>query len=354
MTHSPLDRSDRYCVIGAGPTGLIAARSLKHAGIPYDHVEKHRAIGGLWDLDNPGSPAYETAHFISSKTLSHVPGFPMPADYPDYPDRRRVLKYVESFADAYDLRSQVKLDTAVELAEPEGEHWLVTLRGGETHKYRGLFLCTGIWDPIYPSYPGALTAASMHSVDYRSPSQLEGKRVIVVGGGNSACDLACDAARHGAAATISMRRAYHFIPKYIFGKPTDVFAEGVSLPHWIERPVFEGLLRMLVGDLKAYGLPKPDHSVLAAHPIMNTQILHHLGHGDLVHRPDVDRFDGETVHFTDGSSDEFDVVVFATGYRVDYPFMDRAHFEWAGSFPDLYLSAFHRSYDNVCCLGLHQ
>ncbi|MGB5812225.1 MAG: NAD(P)-binding domain-containing protein, partial [Polyangiales bacterium] len=224
----------------------------------------------------------------------------------------------------------------------------------DTRRYRGLFLCTGMWDPVLPTYPGSLSIETMHSVDYRSPTQLTGRNVLVVGGGNSACDLACDAARTANEATISMRRAYHFIPKYLFGKPTDVFAEGVALPHWLERLVFEGMLRVLVGDLRAYGLPKPDHSVLSAHPLMNTQILHYLGHGDLEHKPDVERLDERTVHFVDGSSKEFDLVIYATGYRVAFPFMPRDHFTWAGSFPDLFLSAFDRKHDNVCCLGLHQ
>lgn len=349
-----VDRSGAYCVIGAGPTGLIAARSLKHAGIPYDQVDKHHAIGGLWDLDNLGSPAYETAHFISSKTLSHVPGFPMPDDYPDYPSHRHVLRYVREFARAYDLEAAVELDTPVTRAIPDDEHWLVTIGSGETRRYRGLFVCTGIWGPILPEYPGTLTVEAMHSVDYRRPEQFAGKRVLIVGGGNSACDLACDAAIHARSAAISMRRAYHFIPKYIFGKPTDVFAQGVSLPPWLERPIFEALLRFLVGDLTAYGLPKPDHSVLSAHPILNTQILHYLGHGDLERRPDVERFEGAKVRFVDGSESEFDLIVFATGYRVDYPFFDAGMFDWAGSFPDLFLSAFHREHDGLCCLGLHQ
>jgi cation diffusion facilitator CzcD-associated flavoprotein CzcO len=352
-----LDRADRYCVIGAGPAGLLAARSLKHAGIPYDQFDKNDDVGGIWEIDNDWSPMYESAHFISSKTVSNLPGFDMPDDYPDYPNHKQILAYIKSFARAYDLYPQITFNTPIERAEPEGDgkRWLVTLGNGETRRYRGLFLCSGnTWDPSLPDYPGEFAGETMHSVRYRSASQFTGKRVLVVGGGNSGCDIACDAALHADEAFISLRRGYHFIPKYFFGIPSDLFANRVSLPRFIERPLFELLLKMAVGDLTHYGLPKPDHPVMASHPIMNTQILHHLGHGDIAYRPDIERFEGKRVFFKDGTSEEVDLIVFATGYKVTYPYMDKSLFEWVSKYPDLYLSSLHREFDNVCCLGLHQ
>ncbi len=352
-----VDRSDQYCVIGAGPAGLLAARSLKHAGIPYDQFDKNDDVGGIWDIRNDWSPMYESAHFISSKTVSNLPGFDMPEDYPDYPNHRQILEYIKRFARAYELYPEITFDMPIERAEPEGdgERWLVTLGNGETRRYRGLFLCSGnTWDPNLPEYPGEFSGETMHSVRYKSASQFTGKRVLVVGGGNSGCDIACDAALHADEAFISLRRGYHFIPKYFFGIPSDLFASRVSLPRFIERPLFELLLKMAVGDLTHYGLPKPDHPVLASHPIMNTQLLHHLGHGDLAYRPDIERFAGKRVFFTDGTSEEVDLIVFATGYKVTYPYMDKSLFQWVSKYPDLYLSSLHREFDNVCCLGLHQ
>ncbi len=352
-----VDRSNRYCVIGAGPAGLLAARSLKHAGIPYDQFEKDDDVGGIWEIDNDWSPMYESAHFISSKTVSNLPGFDMPDDYPDYPNHRQVLAYIKSFARAYDLYPHITFEMPVERAVPEGDGatWLVTLGNGETRRYRGLFLCSGnTWDPNLPQYPGEFAGEAIHSVRYRSAEQFRGKRVLVVGGGNSGCDIACDAALHADEAYISLRRGYHFIPKYFFGVPSDLFASRVSLPRFIERPIFELLLKMAVGDLTHYGLPKPDHPVLASHPIMNTQLLHHLGHGDIEYRPDIERLEGKQVFFKDGSSVEVDMIVFATGYKVTYPYMEKSLFQWVSKYPDLYLSSLHREFDNVCCLGLHQ
>ncbi|MCZ6806616.1 MAG: NAD(P)/FAD-dependent oxidoreductase [Deltaproteobacteria bacterium] len=354
---SILDRSDSYCVIGAGPAGMLAARSLKHAGIPYEQFDKNDDVGGIWDIKNDWSPMYESAHFISSKTVSNLPGFEMPEDYPDYPNHREILAYVRDFARAYDLYPKITFEMSIERVEPEedGRRWLVTFGNGETRRYRGLFLCSGnTWDPNMPDYPGEFTGEMIHAVRYRDRKMFSGKRVLVVGGGNSGCDIACDAALYADEAYISLRRGYHFIPKHIFGIPADKFAGKIDLPRWIERPMFELLLRLVVGDLTNFGLPKPDHPVMASHPIMNTQLLHYLGHGDIEYRPDIERFEGRTVHFKDGSNLEVDLIVFATGYKVTYPYMDKSLFDWISKYPDLYLSSLHRKFDNVCCLGIHQ
>ena len=353
--NSITDRRAHYCIIGAGPAGLLAARSLRRAGIPYEQFDQNPDVGGIWDIRNAWSPIYESAHFISSKTVSHLPGYPMREDYPDYPNHRQVFEYLQAFARDCDLYRSIAFETTVERVDRDGEHWLVRLGADDVRRYRGLFLCSGnTWDPKLPEYSGEFVGETMHSVRYRRADVFADKRVLIVGAGNSGCDIACDAATHAASATISMRRGYHFIPKYILGQPADVFAGRIDLPRWVERPMFEALLYVLVGDLRNYGLPKPDHRVLESHPIVNTQILHYLGHGDLSYKPDIERLDGHTVHFVDGSSAEFDMIVYATGYKVTYPYMDKEHFRWLDKYPDLYLSGIHRNYDNLCCLGLHQ
>jgi cation diffusion facilitator CzcD-associated flavoprotein CzcO len=195
-----------------------------------------------------------------------------------------------------------------------------------------------------------------HSFSYRSPKEFEGKRVLIVGAGNSGADIACDAARSAARAFISVRRGYHYIPKFIFGQPADVFAHaGPQLPRWLEERVFGFLInRVLVGDLTQYGLPKPDHPILRSHPILNTQILHHLGHGDIEARPDVRALDGRVVHFADGRTEEIDVIVWATGYDKRFPFLAEADLERDGDALDLYLNVFHRRHPDLFFLGLFE
>ena len=333
-----LDRRDHWLIVGAGPSGLASARALRTAGVSFDVVERHHDVGGIWDLENGETPMYESAHFISSKTQSGFDDFPMPESYPDYPPRALVLDYIRAFADHFDLRSHIELGIGVRRAVPDGDGWIVELENGQRRRYRGVISAVGHnWDPILPAYPGTFSGEAYHSVRYRSPSEFDGKRVLIVGGGNSACDIACDAATRATRTIISMRRGYHFLPKHVFGKPTDAFfRSGPHLSPMIAQPLLTGLLKVLVGDLRRFGLPAPDHRVLESHPIMNTQILHYLAHGDVAARPDVVRLGGSRVHFADGSSDDVDLIVWATGYHATIPFLADALAPRDGEGPELF------------------
>jgi cation diffusion facilitator CzcD-associated flavoprotein CzcO len=175
---------------------------------------------------------------------------------------------------------------------------------------------------------------------------------LIVGGGNSACDIACDAATRASRTVISMRRGYHFLPKHVFGKPTDAFFRGgPHLSPMIAQPLLTGLLKVLVGDLRRFGLPAPDHRVLESHPIMNTQILHFLAHGDVTARPDVVRLDGPRVRFADGSTEEIDLVVWATGYRPTIPFLANTVAVRGGVGPELFATLFPAGVPNLYVLG---
>ena len=356
----PLTASGRYCVVGAGPCGLVAARALKLAGIPYDHFERHSDVGGIWDIDNPGSSMYESAHFISSKYTSSFFGYPMPEEFPDYPDYRQILAYVRGFAEAFDLKRAITFNTEIVRATPLGEGakdgWQVELGNGETRHYEGIICANGVtWHPNMPDYPGldSFQGEAMHTVGYRDPALLRGKRVLIVGAGNSGVDIACDAARNADAAFISVRRGYRFVPKHVFGVPTDVFLLGqVQPPKGVVIPDDPSrMLDAIVGDLTRYGLPAPDHKALESHPIMNTQILHHLAHGDIKAKRDIKTFTPTGAIFTDGSEEEFDLVLFATGYRWDVPYVDASLFTWKDGHPELYLNTFHRSLRGLAVVG---
>jgi hypothetical protein len=343
----------RVCVVGAGPAGLSLARAFRRHGIPFDVYERHHDVGGLWDPKNPGSPVYDSAHFISSKTQSHYHDFDMPAGYPDYPSNRQILAYMRSFADAYGLRPYVHFATEVKEAALEGNGWRVVLSTGETRRYGALVCANGTnWHASLPSYPGEFAGEMRHAVTYRSMDEFRGKRVLVIGAGNSGCDIACDAAQAADHAFISLRRGYHFVPKHLFGMPADVFAhEGPKLPMWLTQRIFGVVLRILNGDVTRLGLQKPDHRIFETHPILNTQILHFLSHGDLTAKPDVARFEGKTVYFADGSSTEIDLVLCATGYTWKIPYVDPAAFRWKGGRPDLYMNLFSREHPSLYALG---
>ncbi|MBS1878959.1 MAG: NAD(P)-binding domain-containing protein [Actinobacteria bacterium] len=325
-------------------------RSFELAGIPFEAVEAHSEVGGIWDIENPGSPMYESAHFISSKYRSAYVDHPFGSDVPDYPSHRDVLAYLRGYADLHDLRRHVRFGVTVLSAEPEADGWSVTFDDGTTQSYAGLFACPGFQRvPNLPEIPGQFAGEIYHVQDYRSRNQFAGKRVLVVGGGNSGVDVACDAAIGADVARISTRRGYWIYPQYVEGLPLDFFsmntvASQEALVEW---------LRSQVGDLTRFGLPEPDHLPLTHHPIVNSQILHHIGHGELEHRVDVRSFSGKTVTFVDGRDEDFDVVVLATGYRDEIPFLAPRHLRIsAGPESDLFFWTFHKRYQNLFVSGV--
>jgi amino acid transporter len=346
-----------YCLVGGGPAGMIMARALLAEGVPFDWFERHGELGGIWDIDNPGSPMYESAHFISSKYTSGFYGYPMPANYPDYPGWRQIRDYVQGFAARYGLYGRVTLGVAVQRAQalPQ-DQWLVTLSTGEQRTYDGLIAAPGVtWHPNVAQLPGSaeFSGEIRHSATFRDGSELRGRRVLIVGAGNSGADIAADAARHAAAAYLSVRRGYRFIPKHVFGLPTDAVLAGLlTPPAGISLPADPNqLVDLLTGDLTRLGLPRPDHDVLSSHPIMNSQVLHYLAHGDLVAKPDVTRLTPSGALFADGSQADVDLVLLATGYDYRLPFLDPGLLTWNQGRPELYLNVFAREHDSLYVLG---
>lgn len=347
-----------YAVIGAGPSGLAAARNLQRFGLPWTGYELADGVGGLWDIAGPRSTVYESAHLISSKTTTQFAEFPMPESVADYPSHRELLAYFNAFADAFGLRDGYRFRTEVTRVEPHPEGgYAVTSTGPDgtrTERHAGVLVANGtLSEPNVPTFPGHFDGEVLHTSAYKSPTVFTGKRVLVVGAGNSGCDIAVDAVHHAASVDLSVRRGYHFVPKYLFGKPSDTLNQGRPLPARIKQAVDSRVLKLFTGDPVRFGFPEPDHKLYESHPIVNSLILHHLGHGDATVRPDIEKLAGSEVLFKDGSRREYDVIVLATGYRLHYPFLDPALLRWRRpAAPDLYLNIVNPEQPGLFVLGM--
>lgn len=315
----------RYCVIGAGAAGLAAVRVLTDEGFAVDCFERSDRVGGHWHTD------YESLHLITSRDVSGFEGHPMPADYPVYPSRDQMRDYIESFADRFALREHVTFGTEVTAVEPEGPRgsagWWVSTSDGRRARYDGVLVANGhLWDPNLPDVAADFTGTSLHSARYGSVADVTGERVLVVGSGNSGCDLAVDAANARLDVAISVRRGQVFQPKAIFGRPRAELTWLTRLPPVLQERVTRALVRVVVGPPEVYrGLPVPvTRNLNDQPPVVNNLLLYWVQHGRIDVVPAIARIDGRTVHFVDGTAREFDTVLWATGFRTTLPFLDEA------------------------------
>jgi Flavin-binding monooxygenase-like len=234
----------------------------------------------------------------------------------------------------------------------------VRLDGNEVRQYSGVVIANGHhWDPRMPEPPGQFSGLSLHSSRYKTPDVLSGKRVLVVGAGNSGCDIAVEAAQNAAVTFHSIRRGYHYLPKFLVGKPTDQCGERLlrwHLPLPLRRLIAGRAVRIALGRPEYYGLPKADHKLFETHPIVNSQMLYYVGHGKIHVKPDVQSLAGDRVHFVDGTAEAIDLIVYATGFRITIPFIDPVHLNLRHDRPELFLYAFHPRYDNLFVAGLIQ
>jgi hypothetical protein len=320
--------------------------------------DRSRRVGGNWAFD-PGpshSSVFETTHIISSKSLSEYSDYPFPPGVPDYPGHRELQAYFEGYARQFGVLPLVRFGTDVERAEPDGGGWRVTLGDGSVERFDFLLVASGHhWDPRMPEYPGHFAGELLHSHAFKSAAPFRGKRVLVIGGGNSACDIAVETSRVSSFTAISMRRGYYFVPKFLFGVPSDVMHARVRfIPRPLRTRLLQALLRLLNGSWERYGLPRPDHAFLSSHPVVNSELLYFIRHGEIHPRPDVDRFDEMSVHFVDGRREPYDAVIAATGFRIRFPFLDRAVADFESGPVPLYLRCFHPRHPSLFFIGLFQ
>ena len=355
-------RTPRVCVIGAGSSGIATAKVLHDRGIDFDCFELSDRVGGNWVYRNENgvSASYRSLHINTSRERMEFSDFPMPADLPDFARHDQIAAYFGAYVDAFGLREKITFNTGVARVERrEDGTFEVALSTGETREYDAICVANGHhWYPRWPepAFEGADTFAGqqMHSHAYTDESQLAGKRVVVLGMGNSAMDIAVDASYHARETYLAHRRGVHIIPKYVFGRPYDQIAGAEWIPGWVRFPIARALFKAYTGPMTRYGLAAPDHKFAQAHPTMSSRILDRLAHGAITPKPNIERLAGTRVHFTDGTSVEADLVVYCTGYKITFPFFDEDFFAAKDNQVDLYKHVVHPEVPGLYFVGLIQ
>ena len=357
----PRSATADICIIGAGSSGITVAKALKQRGLAFDCFEKGSDIGGMWryENDNGLSSCYASLHIDTSRPNLGYSDFPIDPDMPDFLSHAQFLRHLEAYADHFGIRQHVTFNSEVASLEQAGNRWRVRLADGRVREYGHVVIANGhLWDPRMPEFEGEFAGTQMHSHHYRRPDPFEGKRVLVVGLGNSAVDIAVDLSKRAEHVCISTRRSAWVMPKYLFGRPIDqvsgALARRLRLPTPMIRRIMSLLVRFAQGDQRRFGLPRPQHPMWREHATLSQELLPAIGHGRISVRPNIAHLDGDGVRFVDGSRAPFDAIIYATGYRTSFPFLARELFDPDAEAGRLYRRMLPLDLDGLIFAGLVQ
>ncbi len=351
------------CLIGAGSSGIAAAKALHERGIPFDCFEKSDRVGGNWVFGNTNgmSSSYRSLHINTSRTRMEYTDFPMPESYPDFPHHTHIAEYFDAYVDHFGFRDRIVFETGVEhAARGEDGTWTVRLDTGEERRYDALAVANGHhWDPRWPepAFPGSFDGEQMHAHHYVDNEPFKGRRVLVLGIGNSAMDIAVESSFVAEKTILASRRGAHVIPKYLFGRPLDQIGVNKltgALPWAFRKAIFTSVYRVGVGRMEDYGLPRPDHDLGDAHPTISADFLNRIAHGEVAYKPNVAELLGDRVRFEDGSVETIDMIVYCTGYKVTFPFFDEDFVSAPDNDLPLFRRVFHPDLDGLFFVGLLQ
>jgi dimethylaniline monooxygenase (N-oxide forming) len=352
----------RICIIGAGSSGITAAKALHERSIPFDCLEKSDRVGGNWVFGNKNgmSAAYRELFINTSRPRMEYSDYPMPEAYPDFPHHTHIAAYFEKYVDHFGFREKISFETGVEHATRRADGvWELELDNGERRQYDALIVANGHhWKARWPepAFPGAeeFSGVQMHAHSYLENSALAGKRVVVLGMGNSAMDIAVESSYVAERTYLAARQGVWIVPKYMFGKPVDQIRNDPRVPFKIRQRMVQGLIRSYAGPPERYGLPKPNHRFGEAHPTISGRILDRIQHGTVEPKPNIAALEGSQVRFVDGSVVDADVVVYCTGYKIVFPFFDEDFISAPDNHIELFRRVFHPEIPNVFFIGLLQ
>ncbi len=352
----------KTAVIGAGSSGIAAAKALHERGIAVDVYEKSDRVGGNWVFGNSNgmSAAYRHLHINTSRERMQYADFPMPESYPDFPRHDQIAAYFDAYVDHFGLRDRIRFETGVERAErrPDGT-WELETDAGEAERYDMLLVANGHhWDRRWPepAFPGAdiFEGVQMHAHAYVDNDALRDEDVVVLGMGNSAMDIAVESSEVAANTYLAARRGAWIIPKYLFGRPLDTLATSPRVPFTVGGRLLEKLVTMQVGRPEQLGLPKPDHRFGQAHPTISGRIHDRIQHGAVTPKPNIARLHADEVEFADGTRVHADVVIYCTGYKITFPFFDEDLISAPDNHIELFWRVFQPGIGNLAFVGLLQ
>lgn len=308
----------RNLIIGAGPGGLAVAGRFRKANEDFVLLEKSNEVAHSWHNH------YHRLHLHTVKKFSELPFQPFPKDYPLYVPREKLVEYYEAYAKKFDIKPTFGKE--VTSIKKQGNEWVTTTAQGDTYRTENIIVATGFNNiPKQPKFKNEdiFEGKIMHSRDYRTAKDFKGRKVLVVGMGNTGAEIALDLQEQGAQAFISIRSAINIVPRDFLGRSVQETAVTLSmLPMGISDKIGQILQGIMIGDLEPYGIKKPKIAPAAQlrnygkTPIIDLGTVREIKNGNIKVLTDVEEFTKTGVCFKDGKNLDFDVVVLCTGYRT--------------------------------------
>ena len=316
--------AQRVAIIGAGAAGLCAAKYLLARGVGVVVYEIGSSVGGLWVYNNDSGlgPAYLSLHLNSEARVTAYKDFPFPPEGPLYPGHADVHRYLQAYAAQFDITSHIRFRSKVEDVSSLGERWQVQLSDGTQSVFDAVVVASGHQGlPTHPAWKNDFTGEYLHSHTYRVPEPFRDKRVLVVGMGNSAVDIASDICVVAKSTTISARSPVLVMPRMLFGVPTSRVLgklEKKWMPWPVRRTIREILTRIVHGRMEQWGFVTPKSRT---HPTSHPSLMAHFVWDRIKAKPAIKAVKGQEVTFADGTCATYDTVIAGTGYAVDLPFL---------------------------------
>ena len=315
----------RAAVIGAGASGLVTAKLLIESGVETTVYEAGSHVGGLWvyDNDNGQAIAYRNLHINTHKRRTQFRHFPFPAGTIDFARHDTLAKYFEDYANYFDIVPRIRFNDRVLEVRPSGAQWTVTGAASGTETFDSVVVASGHYgQPRWPELPGHFAGDIVHSAAYRTQEGYAGKRVLLIGIGQSACDIAVDVSWVADRTVISARTGALVGPRWVLaGVPRDLLLtrlDGVHAPRYVLERLSRAALFLHSGSIEKYGFRRPPGRT---QPSDNQFLASLVRYGRIALEPGIKAVDGREVEFENGHREEFDRIIAATGYLVSLPFL---------------------------------